>query len=210
MVESMIRYSRSGFSPNSAKRRFQTPFFAHRRKRLNTLSHLPNASGRSRHGAPARTNHNTASMNKRLSSPCRPLSPSLPGINGSIRRHCPSVSSRRIKIASPVAILNHIRESEGIPKCQQDPMHQHVTHNRCYASYNDFCRSALKFLREEVPKNWAILCDSVTDQFPRHQPRRFSGSQSIGVYNEGRQRLPVFEWPWPSIWTAGSDCPNLG
>ena len=89
-------------------------------------------------------------------------------------------------------------------------MHQHVTHNRCYASYNDFCRSALKFLREEVPKNWAILCDSVTDQFPRHQPRRFSGSQSIGVYNEGRQRLPVFEWPWPSIWTAGSDCPNLG
>jgi hypothetical protein len=31
-------------------------FFAHRRNRLNTLFHLPNSSGRSRHGAPARTN----------------------------------------------------------------------------------------------------------------------------------------------------------
>ena len=30
-------------------------------------------------------------------------------------------------------------------------MHHHVTHNRCYATYNDFCRSVLKFLREEVP-----------------------------------------------------------
>ena len=37
MVESMIRYSRSGFSPSSVKSRFQTPFLAHRRKRLNTL-----------------------------------------------------------------------------------------------------------------------------------------------------------------------------
>jgi hypothetical protein len=78
MVESMIRYSRSGFSPSSSKSRFQTPFFAHRRKRLNTLFHLPNSSGKSRHGAPARTSHNTASTNRRLSSPCRPLSPFLP------------------------------------------------------------------------------------------------------------------------------------
>jgi hypothetical protein len=54
MVESMIRYSRSGSKPNAVKRRFQTPFFPHRRKRLNTLFHLPNCSGRSRQGAPAR------------------------------------------------------------------------------------------------------------------------------------------------------------
>ena len=101
MVESMIRYSRSGFSPSSVKSRFQTPFFAHRRKRMNTLFHLPNSSGRSRHGAPARTSHNTASTNKRLSAPCRPLSPFLPGISGSIRRHSPSVNARRIKIALP-------------------------------------------------------------------------------------------------------------
>jgi hypothetical protein len=51
MVESMIRYSRSGFSPNSVKSRCQTPFFAHRRKRLNTLFQLPNSSGKS---SPAR------------------------------------------------------------------------------------------------------------------------------------------------------------
>ena len=52
-------------------------------------------------------------------------------------------------------------------------MHQHVTHNRCYATYNDFCRSALKFLREEVPKNWAIFCDSVTDNFRVINPADF-------------------------------------
>jgi hypothetical protein len=52
-------------------------------------------------------------------------------------------------------------------------MHQHVTHNRCYATYNDFCRYALKFLREKVPKNWAILCDSVTDNFRVINPANF-------------------------------------
>jgi transposase len=32
-------------------------------------------------------------------------------------------------------------------------MHQRVTHNRCYVTYNDFCQSVLNFLRKEVPKN---------------------------------------------------------
>jgi hypothetical protein len=70
------------------KSRFQTSFFPHRRKRLNPLFHLANSSGRSRHGVPARTSHNTASTNKRLSLPCRPLSPGLPGISDSMRCHC--------------------------------------------------------------------------------------------------------------------------
>ena len=52
-------------------------------------------------------------------------------------------------------------------------MHQHVTHNRCYATYNDFCRSVLNFLRKEVPKNWAIFCDSVTDNFRVINPADF-------------------------------------
>src|ERR1700756_3039170 len=99
MVESMMRYSKSGNSINASKSRFQTPFFAHRRKRWNTLFQLPNSWGRSRHGAPARAIQSTASTNQRLSSPCRPLSPSLPGIRGSMRRQCASVSARRIKIA---------------------------------------------------------------------------------------------------------------
>ena len=52
-------------------------------------------------------------------------------------------------------------------------MHRRVTHNRCYATYNDFCRSILHFLREEVPKNWAVFCDSVTDNFRVINPADF-------------------------------------
>src|SRR3974390_472330 len=99
MVESMIRYSKSGFSTKALKTRSQTPFLAQRRKRWKMLFQLPNSCGRSRHGAPARAIQSTASTNRRLSSPCRPLSPSLPGTRRSMRRHCASVNSRRIKIA---------------------------------------------------------------------------------------------------------------
>jgi hypothetical protein len=49
----------------------------------------------------------------------------------------------------------------------------HMTHNHCYATYNDFCRSALNFLRKEVPKNWTIFCDSVTDNFRVINPADF-------------------------------------
>jgi transposase len=52
-------------------------------------------------------------------------------------------------------------------------MHRHVTHNRSYATYNEFCRSVLHFLREEVPKNWAVFCDSVTDNFRVINPADF-------------------------------------
>ena len=52
-------------------------------------------------------------------------------------------------------------------------MHKHVTHNRCYATYNDFCNCVLHFLREEVPKNWAAFCDSVTDNFRVINPAKF-------------------------------------
>ena len=52
-------------------------------------------------------------------------------------------------------------------------MHRHVTHNQCYATYNDFCRSVLHFLRQEVPKNWAAFCDSVTDNFRVINPADF-------------------------------------
>jgi hypothetical protein len=52
-------------------------------------------------------------------------------------------------------------------------MHRNVTHNRSYATYNDFCKSVLHFLREEVPKNWALFCDSVTDNFRIINPADF-------------------------------------
>jgi hypothetical protein len=72
-------------------------------------------------GAPARTSRKTASTNNRLSAPCRPLSPFLPGISGSIRRHSPSVTPAESRSPSPVATLNHIRESAGIPLMSTGP-----------------------------------------------------------------------------------------
>jgi transposase len=52
-------------------------------------------------------------------------------------------------------------------------MHKHVTHNKCYAKFNDFCAAILSFLREEVPKHWHIHCDSVTDNFRVINPKNF-------------------------------------
>ena len=52
-------------------------------------------------------------------------------------------------------------------------MHRNVTHNRSYPTYNDFCKSVLNFLREEVPKNWALFCDLVTDNFRIINPADF-------------------------------------
>src|SRR5882672_11593195 len=69
MVESTIRYSKSGSSDIASKIRRQTPFSLHRLKRRKTLFHSPNASGRSRHGEPVRTIHKTPSTNIRLSRP---------------------------------------------------------------------------------------------------------------------------------------------
>ena len=50
-------------------------------------------------------------------------------------------------------------------------MHRHVTHNRGYETYNEFCRSVLHFLREEVPKT--KVCDSVTDTKGQPNPADF-------------------------------------
>jgi transposase len=44
-------------------------------------------------------------------------------------------------------------------------MHRHVTHNRCYQRFADFREAMLKFLREDVPQNWSVYCDTVSDNF---------------------------------------------
>src|SRR5271163_4191072 len=121
MVESMIRYSKSGCSTNALKMRSHTPFLAQRRKRWNTLFQWPSSSGRSRHGAPARASQSTASTNRRLSSPARPLSPFLPGTSCSMRRHCASVSSLRIKIVLPSCDLESHSRAGGIPYMSTGP-----------------------------------------------------------------------------------------
>lgn len=52
-------------------------------------------------------------------------------------------------------------------------MHKHITHNRCYAKYSDFCNAVLGFLRHEEPKNWHFYRDSVSDNFRIINPADF-------------------------------------
>jgi len=52
-------------------------------------------------------------------------------------------------------------------------MHKHVTHNKCYATCAQFADATLGFLRGTVPRNWADLCDSVTDNFRIINPKDF-------------------------------------
>lgn len=80
-----------------------------------------------------------------------------------------AVPGRRIQlhfIPSYCPHLNPIERLWGL-------MHKHITHNRCYSTYNQFCQSTLNFLRGTVPKNWRTLCDSVTDNFRVISPADF-------------------------------------
>jgi len=52
-------------------------------------------------------------------------------------------------------------------------MHRQVTHNKCYATCAQFAEVTLEFLREKVPRNWADLCNSVTDNFRVINPKDF-------------------------------------
>jgi transposase len=52
-------------------------------------------------------------------------------------------------------------------------MHKHVTHNRCYSTYRQFCQVTLNFVRDVVPQDWRTLCDSVTDNFRVISPADF-------------------------------------
>src|ERR1700741_2353120 len=69
MVASTMAYSMSGSSETASKSRLKTSALTQSRNRLNTLFQWPNDGGRSRHGLPVRAIHNTASTNRRLSSP---------------------------------------------------------------------------------------------------------------------------------------------
>src|ERR1700727_2506801 len=95
MVESTIRYSKSGSSDIASKIRHQTPLMLHRLKRRNTLFQSPNASGRSRQGEPVRTIHSTPSTNIRLSRPAEPFWSGRPMISGAIRFHAASLKTSR-------------------------------------------------------------------------------------------------------------------
>lgn len=51
--------------------------------------------------------------------------------------------------------------------------HKHITHNRCYETFADFSGAFLTFLREQVPRNWHIYCDAVSDNFRVISPKDF-------------------------------------
>src|SRR6202022_960982 len=73
MVESTIRYSKSGSPDIASKMRHQTPLRLHRLKRRKTRFQPPGGSGRARQGEPVRTIHSTPSTNIRLSRPVEPF-----------------------------------------------------------------------------------------------------------------------------------------
>jgi transposase len=67
----------------------------------------------------------------------------------------------RIKLHFVAAYCPHLNRIEWL----WGLMHRHVTHNRCYQRFVDFREAMLKFLREDVPRNWSVYCDTVSDNF---------------------------------------------
>src|SRR3954447_12624117 len=123
MVPSIRAYSKSGSPDRHAKMRSKTPPFTQRRNRWKTLFQRPKSPGRSRHGAPVRTRHSTASRNSRLSLAVAPGSDALPGNRGATFSQAASPTTNRtfssIAPTPPKRSLNHGRSVGGIPQCQQ-------------------------------------------------------------------------------------------
>ena len=116
IVPSTIAYSKSGSPDKLSKTLSKTPFTAQRRKRLNTEFQFPSSRWRSRQGDPVRASHNTASRKRRLSSPERPGSPTLPGSSGATRSHWASLNMLRSKAGLRFPALNPIRARVGIAR----------------------------------------------------------------------------------------------
>ena len=69
--------------------------------------------------------------------------------------------------------MEDVPGADGYDRPASGVMHKHVTHNKCYATCTQFADATLDFLRETVPRNWADLCDSVTDNFRVISPKDF-------------------------------------
>ena len=80
-----------------------------------------------------------------------------------------ALPGRRIRLHFVPAYCPHLNPIERL----WGLMHKNVTHNRCYATYNEFCDAVLGFLRCDVPSRWSTLCDSVTDNFRIISPGDF-------------------------------------
>ena len=76
---------------------------------------------------------------------------------------------RRIKLHFLPPFCPHLNPIERL----WGVMHKNITHNKCYESCGEFAEATLVFLRNEVPRRWAEICDSVTDNFRIISPRDF-------------------------------------
>ena len=76
---------------------------------------------------------------------------------------------RRIKLHFIPAYCPHLNPIERL----WGVMHRNITHNKTYATCTQFADATLEFLREKVPRSWAQLRDSVTDNFRVISPKDF-------------------------------------
>jgi hypothetical protein len=60
-----------------------------------------------------------------------------------------------------------------LPAAAQDHICQIARVRAKHETFRDFAYAILTFLREEVPRNWRIYCDEVTDNFRIISPKDF-------------------------------------
>src|SRR4029077_20768261 len=97
-------------------------------------------------------------------------------------------------------------------------MHRHTTHNKCYSSFRDFSIAMLRFLRDDVPRNWRTYCDEVTDNFRVIDPKKFriivwagyiSASEAIPACSAPRA-CNARQWSWRKRFGCRSSRPIFG
>ena len=76
---------------------------------------------------------------------------------------------RRITLHFIPAYCPHLNPIERLWRV----MHENITHNRCYEKFAKFTKKTLRFLREQIPKNWSRFRDSITDNFRVISPKDF-------------------------------------
>ncbi|MCW5698771.1 MAG: IS630 family transposase [Rhodospirillales bacterium] len=89
--------------------------------------------------------------------------------NAKIVREWLAEEGRRIKLHFVPSYCPHLNPIERL----WGLMHKTLTHNRCYATFDEFRDAMLGFLKEEVPRNWSTLCDNVSDNFRVISPKDF-------------------------------------
>lgn len=76
---------------------------------------------------------------------------------------------RRITLHFIPAYCPHLNPIERLWRV----MHENITHNHSYEKFAEFSKKTLRFLREQIPKNWSRFRDSITDNFRIISPKDF-------------------------------------